>query len=317
MARRSRRARRTAPLPEPEIAMEAGPSRPPWASLVFVCLAIAYLTWYVLTSGALGQPNLGDAVTHVLRVTPGIAAILLPAALLLRHPDAWRRIRILVVGAVVFASVQALIVLADPLQPVFETLTPSGTEPGAIVPLAAAYEILVGVVTGLGLGCLAIGLSRARQRPDPDSRATLIVPIAAVLATVAGILSTARLDFTGVSITPTLTAYLAASLAIGVVRVVAWAFLAAVALRGWRVGESPATGWWLALLGAALVLFALTLLNVRGLIDVTDQTVDVIYGYIEATAYAAGTITLLVAFAVGLPAIPGADDEEPAEDLAA
>ena len=315
MARR-RRARRPAPQPEPEIELE--PARPPWAALVFICGAVAYLSWYLLTSGALSQPTLGDAVTHVLRVTPGLAAILLPAALLLRHPDGWRRDRILVVGAALFASVQAFIVLADPLQPVFETLTPSGTEPGAIVPLAAAYEILVGVVTGLGLACLAFGLARARRLPDPDSRAVLIVPIAAVLATVAGILSTAGLDLTGVPITPSLAAYLAASLAVGVIRVVAWAFLAAVALRGWRVGESPTSGWWLALLGAALVLFALTLLNVRGLIDVTDQAVDEVYGYIEATAYAAGTITLLLAFVVGLPDIQSfEDDDEPVDDLAA
>jgi hypothetical protein len=316
MARRSRRARRPAPPTDPEI--ERGPSRPPWAALVFTCLAVAYLTWYVLSSGALDQPNLGDAVTHVLRVTPGLAAILLPAAVLLRHPDAWRRLRILVIGAVLFASVQALIVLADPLQPVFETLTPSGTEPGAIVPLAAVYEVLVGVVTGLGLACIALGLARARQLPDPDSRASLVVPIAAVLATVAGVLSTARLDFTGVPFTPTLVAYLAASLAVGVVRVVAWAFLAAVALRGWRVGESPTAGWWLALLGAGLVLFALALLNVRGLIDVTDQALDEVYGYIEATAYAVGTVALFLAFALGLPAIPPAEqDDDSADDVAA
>ena len=315
MAGRRRSPRRPARPPEPEL--DVGPSGPPWAALVFICLAVAYLTWYLLTSGALGQPTLGDVVTHVLRVTPGIAAILLPAALLLHHPDAWARIRVLVVGAVLFASVQALIVLADPLQPLFETLTPSGTEPGAIVPLAAAYEILVGVVTGIGLGAMALGLARARQLPDPDSRATLIVPIAAVLATVAGILSTARLDFTGVTVTPTLIAYLAASLAVGVLRVVAWAFLAAVALRGWRVGESPTAGWWLALLGATLVLFALTLLNVRGLIDVTDQTIDETYGYIEATAYAAGTIALFVAFALGLPAIPPAEPDDEIDDLVA
>ena len=66
------------------------------------------------------------------------------------------------------------------------------------------------------------------------------------------------------------------------------------------------------------MLFALVLLNVRGLIDVTDQAVDEVYGYIEATAYAAGTISLFLAFAVGLPAIPAAEaDDEPADDLAA
>jgi hypothetical protein len=312
MARRRRRGRALVAAP----VVELEPSRPPFAALVFICLGVGYLTWYILTSVVLGQPTSANAADHVLRVTPGIAALLIPAALLLRHRDVRWRIPVLLGGTIVLAAVQGLIVLADPLQPVFETLTPSGTQDAAIVPLAAAYEMLVGVVTGLGLAFVALGLTRARRFPDPDNLAVVFVPVAATFATLAGILATTHLDLTGVTVTPTLIAYLAGSLVIGIVRVVAWAFVGAVAFRGWRAGESPLAGWWLALLGAALVLLALVLLNIRGLIDVTDATVDEIYGYVESTAYAAGFVSLLLAFVVGLPEMAHVEprhESEPAE----
>ena len=74
--------------------------------------------------------------------------------------------------------------------------------------------------------------------------------------------------------------------------------------------EAPLAGWWLAVLAAGLVLLALAMLNVRNLIDVTDATVDEVYGYIEATAYAAGNLCLLVAVAIGLPVIDPLEEEE-------
>src|SRR5690242_1567042 len=89
-----------------------------WPALIFVVLA-------VLDPGVFVSPSPGDLLVHLLRVTPGLAAILLPAALIARQPDVGRRIPALLVGAILFAAVQGLILAADPLQPLFATLTPA------------------------------------------------------------------------------------------------------------------------------------------------------------------------------------------------
>ena len=275
-----------------------------WSAIVFVVLAILDLAWYIASSGVLVNPTPGDLLVHVLRVTPGLAAILLPAALIARHPDVARRIPALLAGAILFAAVQAFILIADPLQPLFATLTPASDDLPSIVPSAAIYELIVAFVSAAGLGLFGFGLIQARRFPDRGSAGVvLLVPIAGILTTVAGVVGLARLDLTGVSVTAGVLIYLAASVLLGIVRVVAWAFLASVTIRGWRAGEAPLAGWWLAVLGTGLVLLALAMLNVRNLIDVTDATVDEVYGYIEATAYAAGNLCLLVAVAIGLPVI--------------
>ena len=275
-----------------------------WSAIVFVVLAIVDLAWYIASSGVLVNPTPGDLLVHVLRVTPGLAAILLPAALIARHPDVARRIPALLAGAILFAAVQAFILIADPLQPLFATLTPASDDLPSIVPSAAIYELIVAFVSAAGLGLFGFGLIQARRFPDRGSAGVvLLVPIAGILTTVAGVVGLARLDLTGVSVTAGVLIYLAASVLLGIVRVVAWAFLASVTIRGWRAGEAPLAGWWLAVLGTGLVLLALAMLNVRNLIDVTDATVDEVYGYIEATAYAAGNLCLLVAVAIGLPVI--------------
>lgn len=285
-----------------------------WPALIFVVLAVLDLAWYVYSAGVFVNPTAGDLLVHLLRVTPGLAAILLPAALIGRHPDVWRRIPALLAGAILFAAVQALILIADPLQPLFATLTPAAEDLPSIVPSAAVYELIVAFVSAAGLGLFGYGLIQARRFPDRGTAGVaLLVPTVAVLATAAGVVGLSGLDLTGVSVTAGVLIYLAASVVLGIVRVVAWAFLAAVTIRGWRAGEKPLTGWWLAVLGTGLVLLALAMLNVRNLIDVTDAAVDEVYGYIEATAYAAGNLCLLVAVAAGLPAIDRTK-EEPLEE---
>ena len=306
--RRRALAARRATTPEPPPAPTPVGRR--WPAIIFVVLAVLDLAWYVYSAGVFVNPTPGDLLVHLLRVTPGLAAILLPAALIARHPDVAGRFPALLAGAILFAAVQALILIADPLQPLFAALTPPADALPSIVPSAAIYELVVAFVSAAGLGLFGLGLSQARRLPDRGTAGVaLLVPIAAVLATVAGVVGLSRLDLTVVSVTAGVLIYLVSSVVLGIVRVVAWGFLAAVTIRGWRAGESPLSGWWLAVLGTGLVLLALAMLNVRNLIDVTDATVDEVYGYIEATAYAAGNLCLLVAVAVGLPAIDPLEDE--------
>jgi hypothetical protein len=308
----SRRAlsRRGAPIPDAPLQASVGRR---WPALIFVVLAVLDLAWYIVDSGVFVNPSPGDLLVHLLRVTPGLTAILLPAALIARQPDVGRRIPSLLVGAILFAAVQGLILAAGPLQPVFATLTPAPDNLPSVVPSEAVYELIVALVSAAGLGLFGFGLLRARRFADqgPPGLAVL-VPAAAILATVAGVVGLSQLDLTGVSVTPGVLLYVVASVVLGIVRVVAWAFLAAVAIRGWRAGEAPVAGWWLLVLGTSLVLLALAMLNIRNLIDVTDETVDEVYGYIEATAYAAGNLCFLIAVAVGVPEIDRSEDGEPA-----
>jgi hypothetical protein len=304
-------SRRTRGGPHPTAVLR----RIPWLALVFVALAVADLYWILRQSDFLAGMSIGDLIAYGLRVTPGIAAILLPAAVLASHRDSWRRIPTVVFGTILFASVQGLAVAADPLQPIFASLTPASDELPGLVPLAALFDAVVSLVSVLGVTYIALGLVQARRYEDrPADAVAFVVPVAGTLAAIIGVLSASRFDFGDAPFTPPLAVYLAATVALGILRVVAWAYLAAIVIRGWWSGEGPNTGWWLAVLAAALVLVALALVNISGILDTGDTTFVTAYGYITATAYTLGHLCLVAAFAVGLPALDALDEDTEALD---
>jgi hypothetical protein len=265
------------------------------------------------------NPSASDVVLYVLRITPAVASILLPAALLARHPDAPSRLQTVLFGTILLAAVQGLLVLGDPLQPIFESLTPASEELPFLVPLAALYSALIGLVAAFGLVYIGLGLSQARRFEDTTGiLPSLFVLVAAVLATVAGVIAVARIDLGDMAMSPPLAIFLGSSVILGILRVAVWAYLAAVATRGWRAGEEPTAGWSLAILAAGLVLLALALADLNGLIEVQDPTIATLYSYVLSTAYALGHVCLLAAFAVGLPTLDETDeveDEEFEEDF--
>ncbi len=290
--------------------------RLPWLAWLFVALAIADLYWMVQNSGFPADASIGDVIGYVLRLTPGIVAILLPAALLARHPDAARRVPSILFGTILFAAVQGLVIVADPLQPVFESLTPASDELPSLVPLSVLFDAIVALVSVLGIAYIAVGLSQARRYADrPAVLVSLFVPVAAILATIVGVLSASRFDLGDTPLSPPLALYLASTVALGILRVAVWAYLAAVATRGWWSGEEPIAGWWLAVMATALVLVALALVNMSGILDPQDTTFVTAYGYVTATAYALGHVCLLVAFAVGLPALDELDEVDADDPL--
>jgi len=285
--------------------------RLPWLAWLFVVLAVAYLYWSIRDSTFGANPSIGDVLGYALLVTPGLVAILLPAALLMRHPDARRRLPAILFGAILFAAVQGLLLLSDPLQPLFESLTPAGDDLPSLVPMAAAFDAFVLLVSVLGLAYIAVGLSQARRYRDrPAAAVVLFVPVAAILATILGVLSASRDDFGGAPMSPRLAIFLAGTVVLGILRVAVWAYLAAVATRGRLAGEEPTLGWWLVVLASALVLIALGLVSLGRVIDTGDTTFVTVYGYAIATAYVVGYVCLLVAFAVGLPEL---DEDEAGE----
>src|SRR3954463_15947348 len=104
-----------------------------------------------------------DYVVYFLQAVPPAPATLLPAAIIGRHPDAWNTVRTILFGAILYAAVQALLVLADPLQGFFESLTPASQDLPFLVPAAATYDTLISLVAAFGLGYIAVGLSNARR----------------------------------------------------------------------------------------------------------------------------------------------------------
>ena len=309
------------PGPEPETltgtpSAARGPHLPgvlgrlPWLAWVFILLAIGDIATYVIDLNVPAGFSIADVAIYVLQVIPSVAVILLPAALLARHPDATNRARTLLFGTILYAAVQGMLLLSGPLQGFFEGLTPPSEELPFLVPMAAVYNGLISVVAAFGLTYMAVGLSQARRYEDRRRSVTILfVPIAAVFGTVVGVLAVAGLDLGDLPMSPTLGVYLGTSVILGVIRIVAWAYLATAATRGWLAHEDPAKGWGLGSVGAGLVVFALALVNLNGLLAIQDATLVTVYRYLIIIAYALGHVGLLAAFALGLPALDWPDDE--------
>ena len=284
---------------------------------LFIILAIADVVWYVLNANFdLTATGIADRVAYAIQVVPSVSVFLLPAVLLVRHPNAMWQARTLVLGMFLVAISQALLIVSTPLQPVFAAITP-GSQDLPIVWLSALYDDLTSLIFAIGLTYMALGLSQARRYEGRARSLTVIfVTVLAIFGTVVGIISVARIDLGGLTMSPGLAFYLGSIVVFGVVRIVAWGYLTAAAAGGTLAGEDPPAGWRLATIGGSAVLLALILVNVGGLFEITDRTLDTAYGYITIVFYALGLLLLLAGFVAGLPMLddggsdPDADDED-------
>jgi hypothetical protein len=276
----------------------------PLVGLLFGALAALDVVWYLLNQ----PPDLSpvNLVDYLFELVPAVAAILLPAVLLVRHPDVGRRAPVLLLGTLLFALVQGLVILDGELQEVFATLTPPSADLPFLIPAATVFNILVSLTTAFGIGYIALGLAHSRIHDDRSRRSTAVtsafVPVAAVFATVVGTVAVARIDFGDLPTSPTLIAYLAVSVVLGIIRLAVWAQLLAVTTRGGLAMEAPRGGWILGVAAAGLVIAALVLVNLGGILSLSDPTLSDAYGYAIVLAYGLGHIALFAAFAVGLPA---------------
>jgi hypothetical protein len=281
-----------------------------WIAWVFIVLALGDLVWLIVNAQLTDAPDFLEYLDYTIKVVPAIVAVLLPAVLLMRHPDAVTRAPTLLLGTILFALVQGLLVLAVPLGPVFATITPGSAETG-LVPLSVVYNTLTLLVAAVGLGFIARGLTLARWYEDRWGPLTgFLLLVATIFATAVGILSIVQLQLPD-PLPIDYLVYLATSVVLGVVRMVAWSYLAIMAWRGWFGGEEPVAGWRLAAFGSGFIVGALVLINVAGVFVITDQTFGEIYGWIIYGLYALGHFALLLAFALGLPSL---DDDEDDED---
>jgi hypothetical protein len=277
---------------------------------LFIALAIADVIWYTVNASFDSTTGVADRVVYAIQIVPSVSVFLMPAALLIRHPDATWRARTLVLGLFLVAISQALLIVSTPLQTIFAALTPASPEL-PIIWSSALYDDFTSLIFAFGLAYMALGLSQVRRYEGRSRSLTLLfVTVLAIFGTVVGIVSVARIDLGTLTMSPGLAFYLASIVIFGVVRIVAWGYLTAAAAGGATAGEEPAAGWRLATLGGGAVLAALMLVNLGGLFEIADQTLDTIYGYVTIVLYALGLLFLLVAFIVGLPAM----DVEPDDD---
>ena len=283
-----------------------------WLAWLFVAFALGDLIYYIVTARFDPNPTLGAYATYALQVIPSVASVLLPAALLFRHPDAPARARTLLVGTILFALAQGLQIIANPLEVFFEAASPASQDLPTVVPMAELYNGFISVVLAVALLSIGAGLAQARRHDDRSGFLTLLfVPFMTVLGTVLNVLATATSGIEGLSLSIDLVLFVGSAVLLPVVRIIVWSYLLTSLVRGSLSRERPRNGWLLATLGAALVVVGLLLFNFNAVLPALTGTAATIYAYGTVVAYAVGHISLVGAFLVGLPALE--DEAEDAE----
>jgi hypothetical protein len=310
---------------DPEVGSGPRPPRPPrrpfsigglhWIGWVFLLFALGDLAWFVVNADQPATATVWDYLFYAFQIIPAVVAVLFPVVLLARHPDAPTRTPLLLLGVLLFALVQGLLILASRLQPVFETLSPPSDDVPFLVPLAAIFGGLTLLIGVIGLALAGRGLSNARRYEDGGPALTApLVAVATIFATVVGIIAATRLSIPDGPIPASYLIYLVSTIILGILRVAVWTYLLTTTLGGWLAREEPRGGWVIATLGATAVLAALVLVNLAGVLDIQDATFVTAYGWLITILYAFGHLDLLLAFAIGLPKVDRFQDDEDEDD---
>jgi hypothetical protein len=288
-------------------------TRVPYGTWLFGLLALWRLIWFVRETELGPAPAPSVILAYVGGLVPAVVAVLLPAILLLRHPDAWSSARTLLLGTVLFAVVEGMRVLGPALQPVFESATPGSEETPYLIPLALLYSSAQGLLATFAVANVGLGLAQARRYLD--RRGTLAIALVAglvvVVASAARLITVSRLPFDEIPMTPTVAIYLSSAIVLGVLSVMAWGYLAATSTRGARAGEEPGRGWALGALGAWLILSAFAIAAVAALAEPTPETQDSFTALMQAISliHTLGYLGLLGSLLVGLPSLDALDDD--------
>jgi hypothetical protein len=284
---------------------------------VFSLLAIARLIWFVRQWDQ--PPSADGALTFAANVVPAVGAVVLPAALALRHPDAPQKAPWLFLGTVLVAAVEGMRVLSRPLQPLFEQIAPAAPETPVLVPLAILYSAIAGLLGAVAVAAIGRGLWVARRYADRSSIRSIAGLLASAVIVIAALRLVAlwRLDWEGVPITPVVIVYVGSTALLSVLSVVAWGYLAAMAIAGARAGEDPEAGWLLAAMGSAMVLGAFASNGALGLVTATPETTAMWQdlGLIISLGFALGYLAIVVAFLLGVPSLDAVPDDDAAEAM--
>ena len=115
--------------------------------------------------------------------------------------------------------------------------------------------------------------------------------------------------------TPSLWAYLIGSVALSIVTILAWSFLAMNLARSALSGEEPGLGWLSAALGAFLILVTFAIGAWANLVMTTNEALTNVIFWTSNTSYSLGFLFLLIGFLLGMPSLEPVDWAEDDADL--
>ena len=301
------------PFPEarPPHLPDVATRQSPWLFLFGALIAVQIWRLFQGWDPQLNGANAVTAFNYVLSWAAAFAPPLMGFALFYRHPDARRRMPLLVFGILLLSLGELLSALDAPIRELLSNLTPPGDQESILdTPAEFAYRVFTGLLTIFGLLYLGAGLSTARSRPRARVERPLTVWLAA-LAFVAAVLSAVDLTRIQVDLTPFLGAQLIIGSIVGVIETFAWAYVTATVVNGWLAGELPRRAWALAGI-AMLAIFGLRIFfPVLSLVIVDPNLSGVLaLGYISYVSW----LLLIAAFVLGLPTPTSASETEEADE---
>ena len=232
------------------------------------------------------------------------AMTLLGAALFLRHPDAWSRLRPVAVAVSLIAIAEALVVFAPHVEGLVRGGWIGSGWDGESFPIITVSYVLgrVASVIGIvGIASLGVGLRATRRTPDATRTLVLFVALSTVaLAFLALGYGRALDDGWGNADQAIAAAENRISVAIVAVTLVAWVAVASILVVGALRQERPTSGWAVAAIAALAIAVGLEPIYLMWpTFDATSGLLPA--GWITVGIAAAGAVLLLVAFLLGLP----------------
>ena len=273
--------------------------------MVWPFLVITAVVVYARSRLFIGVPlDASNVIGSGLAIASVAAMTLLGAALFLRHPDAWSRLRPIALAVSLIAIGEALDVLAPHVDGVLRSIGIGAEWDGGELPvLTATYALgrLASVVVILGVASLAIGLRATRRSPDATRTLVLFVILSvAALAFLAVGYGRAMDDSRGTA-DQAVAAVNRISLAIHAVGLVAWVAVASILLVGARRRERPTSGWLVGAIATLAIVVGLEpIFALWPTFDVATSGLTM-PGWLAVGTTAAGGVLLLVAFLLELP----------------
>ena len=228
---------------------------------------------------------------------PSVVSILLFAAVLTRHPDAWSHARSLFIGVLLLAVVEGLRVAQSPLEPFFEGLTPGDPAASFLVPSALVFQVGVNLLSAAAIAGIARGLIGARRHEDRSASwpISAVLALIVVLIGVAGIVSISRLPFDQLPSSSLVELTLVSTVTLNVTSAAAFGYLTSTLTAGARALEGPWLAWLVAAVGSWLLLGSLAALAAVGLVETTPQSDTLMSNVTQLTEgiFALGYVGLL------------------------
>jgi hypothetical protein len=281
----------------------------PWVYL-FVGAALVHAVLGAWELSGRGLAVDVDAILQIrYRIDDALVA-LLGAALFIRHPDARRTRPVLAIGLGLLMLGTLLRVAQGPVEGLLSGLAP--TDDALLIPTPASFglHVLNSLVAIAGIAYVAAGLRASREQPDRSGERMALVWLATT-----GIVSV-LLPYVVVGFDRALTQsdviVVGINLAIPVLSALAWAYLMATTLGGWRNRELPRPAWALTFVGGLLLLAIQVVNSLLITVANTSESPEPgqLLGLFTLMGAASTTVWALVlaAFALGLPARPERDE---------